>query len=153
MQLHQIPLANQSGKAGFRWEFYLEPCKIHMHKELQNTRSLQVCLTSFLCPRFPGSVLKLLPVFSADAETVDHITQQERVIHFFFTTKGEPLLWNPLYICGSGFLVFSMYVWEKGVMKYSSEHLQNSHSLDNCNFFFSGWSLGYLGNDHWAWHE
>lgn len=65
MQLHQIPLANQSGKAGFGWEFYLGPCKMRMHKELQKTGSLQVCLTNFLCPHFPGvSSQTLASIFS-----------------------------------------------------------------------------------------
>lgn len=64
VQLHQIPLSNQSTKAVFRWEFYLGLCKMCRHKELQKTSSFIAGLSKFFpCPHFPGSLLKQACVF------------------------------------------------------------------------------------------
>lgn len=54
VQLHQIPLSNQSAK-GVQVGIFLWPCKMCRHKELQKTRSFIPDLSEFFpCPPFQG---------------------------------------------------------------------------------------------------
>lgn len=109
VQLHQVPLSNQSTKAVFRWEFYFGLCKMCRHKVLQKTRSFIPGLSEFFpCSHFPGAPLKLWHMFSAAEKpsTTSHKSKDLVTFFFFFIAKGEPLLWNPLQICGSRLLVF-----------------------------------------------